>query len=191
LEKDGLIDQNNEFVKDAAVLVQDNEFISQIQTLRGIIKSTADITYFDARTKLRINPPNQFFTPNARDRYMNFMRNNKILRLKKYTDGNVEPVSKGLSDNIENIQENWINNYDYNKIFNIKNPPIKAILSPYLDDPMFQNFYLFFVTSNNVKVADTGNLDTCGKQIQLMYDTRHFMEVIAKNDPNGVSGQCR
>jgi hypothetical protein len=176
LQEDGLI-ENGEFVKDAPVLVQDNEFISQIQILRTIIKS-GNMTSFDAK---------QFFYPDGSDKYKNYIRDNDSLRLKNSS----ETISKGLSKNIHDIEKNWINNYDYNKIFNIKNPPIKSILSPYLDDPMFQNFYLFFVTSNNVKEGPSGNLDTCGKQIQLMYDTRHFMEVIAQSDPKGVSGQCR
>jgi hypothetical protein len=55
----------------------------------------------------------------------------------------------------------------------------------------FKNFYLFFVTSNNVKEGQEGqpNIDTCSKQIQLMYDTRHFMDVIANADSKGI-GKC-
>lgn len=176
LQEDGLI-ENGEFIKDAPIFVQDNEFVSQIQILRTMIKS-GDMTSFGEK---------KFFYPDGSDKYNNYMRDNDSLSL----TNSGETFKKGLSRNIHDIEKNWINNYDYNKIFNIKNPPIKSILSPYLDDPMFQNFYLFFVTSNNVKEGPSGNIDTCGKQIQLMYDTRHFMEVIAKSDPSGVSGQCK
>jgi len=168
-----LLEQGNHIKDDkikegAPILVQDNEFISQILFLRGIIKSSKDIG-------------ESFFNPVETDKYKNYFRDN--IKLKFNND------TRGLSQDLEDIEKNWINNYNYNKIFNIENPPIKSILAPYLDDPTFQNFYLFFVTSNNVKEAPDGNnINTCGKQIQLMYDTRHFMEVIAKSDPAGV--QC-
>ena len=174
LREDGFIDETDNFIKNAPILVQENEFISQIQLLRSVIRSST--TLFKMT----------YFNPNAYDKYINYFRNNKSLDIKKNNTIN----SLGLSDNLDNIEKNWINNYDYNKIFNKENPPIKSILAPYLDDPLFQNFYLFFVTSNNVKEAPDGNnIDTCGKQIQLMYDTRHFMEVISKSDPTGA-GQC-
>ena len=182
LKEDGFIetDANGKetIKKGAPILVQDNEFISQIQLLRMIIKSQNVVG-------LDIN--NSYFTPRT-DRYENYFRNHAELSIEKLDNNN---DTRGLSTNLENIKENWINNYDYNKIFNIKNPPIKSILAPYLDDPKFQNFYLFFVTSNNLKEGEIVNLNTCDKQIQLMYDTRHFMEVISKSEPIGVSGQCK
>ena len=78
-----------------------------------------------------------------------------------------------------------IRNYDYNKIFNIKNPPIFKILESYIDT--IDNFYLFFVVTNNKKVTktDTG-IDICDKQLQLIWDTRHFMNVIAEDDPTNI-----
>ena len=53
-------------------------------------------------------------------------------------------------------------------------------------------FYLFFVTSNNVKQGETkaDDIDTCAKQIQLMYDTRYFMDIIANEDSKGIAGKC-
>jgi hypothetical protein len=81
-----------------------------------------------------------------------------------------------------------INNYNYNKIFNIKNPPIKSILQKYLEDDTFNNFYLFFVVSNNKKDDGTQNgLETCDKQVQLIYDTRKFMDMIADDKAKGIS----
>ena len=102
---------------------------------------------------------------------------------KKYQFGN--GVEKGIIDEIGDHTKNWINNYDYNSIFNIKNPPIKSILSNYLDDPSFSNFYLFFVVSNNFK--KDGNIDTCDKQLQLLYDTRVFMDIIANDNAKGIT----
>ena len=76
----------------------------------------------------------------------------------------------------------------YNSIFNIRNPPIKSILSNYLNDPSFSNFYLFFVVSNNFKKDEKlGNIDTCDKQLQLLYDTRVFMDIIANDNANGIT----
>jgi hypothetical protein len=103
----------------------------------------------------------------------------------------------GTEKNISNVEDtnkgNWINNYDYNSIFNRDTPPIKSILSTYLNDKSFKNFYLFFVVSNNLKIDSTGqtpDLETCDKQIQLLFDTRDFMEVIADVDGIYKGKQC-
>jgi hypothetical protein len=107
----------------------------------------------------------------------------KMQTYAKYQSSN--GVEKGIIEDIGDHTKNWINNYDYNSIFNIKNPPIKSILSNYLDDPSFSNFYLFFVVSNNFK--KDGNIDTCDKQLQLLYDTRVFMDIIANDDAKGIT----
>ena len=65
---------------------------------------------------------------------------------------------------------------------------IKSILKEYLNDDSFRNFYLFFVVSNNQKgkKGDATGLETCDKQIQLLYDTRDFMDIIANENAEGV-----
>jgi hypothetical protein len=86
-----------------------------------------------------------------------------------------------IEKNIEEI----IKNYNYNKIFNIDNPPIKRILESYIDS--IDNFYLFFVVTNNNKEDSTGkSINTCDKQMQLIWDTRHFMNVIAEDNPASI-----
>jgi len=90
-------------------------------------------------------------------------------------------------DPLENYENkpllDWVNNYDYNKIFNIEEPPISKILKPYLDGDLINNIYLFFVVSNNKKEG----LETCDKQIQLLDDTKKFMEVISMDEPLGAT----
>ena len=164
---------DDKFIENPSILVKDNEFISQIMILRNILKSSNL-----SKTKII---GDEFFEPNSSDRYNNYIRGNTRMK--------IDRVEKGLSDDLEDNTKNWINNYNYNNIFNIKNPPIKSILAPYLDDDDFKNFYLFFVSSNNIKESTAGNIDTCTKQIQLMYDTRHFMDVIAHADSKGI-GSC-
>ena len=80
--------------------------------------------------------------------------------------------------------EEDIKNYDYNRIFNIKNPPIKTILEPYLTK--INNYYLFFVVSNNFKLDSDGTKkETCHNQINLLNDTRFFMNIINGENING------
>jgi len=91
--------------------------------------------------------------------------------------------------NTDNQVLKYVNNYDYNKIFNITEPPIKKILEPYLEE--INNFYLFFVVSNNLKTSKTGDIETCDKQMKLLYDTRAFMNVIsAENDDDLERIKC-
>ena len=87
------------------------------------------------------------------------------------------------------IDKDELSNYDYNKIFNIKDPPIKKILDPYLDS--IENYFLFFVVSNNKKKdpkTKLHNIETCDKQLQLLYDTRYFMKIIAGD--KDINIQC-
>ena len=92
------------------------------------------------------------------------------------------PVEANFFSLADNTVFQIIKNYDYNKIFNIDNPPIKKILESYIDS--IDNFYLFFVVTNNNKEDSTGNsINTCDKQMQLIWDTRHFMNVIAEDNP--------
>lgn len=91
--------------------------------------------------------------------------------------------------NTDNDVLKYVNNYDYNKIFNITEPPIKKILEPYLEE--INNFYLFFVVSNNLKSSKSGDIETCDKQMKLLYDTRVFMNVIsAENDADLEKIKC-
>ena len=53
-----------------------------------------------------------------------------------------------------------------------------------MKDPKFNNFYLFFVVSNNKK---SNGLETCDKQVQLIYDTRKFMDMIANENAEGIT----
>ena len=88
-----------------------------------------------------------------------------------------------------------INNYNYNKIFNIEEPPIQKVLGEYLNT--IDNYYLFFVVSNNLK-SNPGSrpvlgegIETCAKQMKLIHDTRYFMSVIsAQNEDELLRVQC-
>jgi hypothetical protein len=61
----------------------------------------------------------------------NDMYNTKIRNMEEYT---TDTKTKGIKKDIEDNNKSWINNYDYNKIFNIRNPAIKSILKEYLND---------------------------------------------------------
>ena len=123
---------------------------------------------------------NEFF---SQIEYLNqFERTNvkQTIRDKTFNVDNV--YNNKFRNTIDNELEKIIKNYDYNKIFNIDNPPIKKILESYIDS--IDNFYLFFVVTNNNKEDSTGNsINTCDKQMQLIWDTRYFMNVIAEDNP--------
>jgi hypothetical protein len=114
---------------------------------------------------------------------------NPIVNTSLLQDADLEKDSNLIFDTkLRNLEDpdmkevpQLVNNYDYNKIFNISDPPIKKILQPYLDE--IDNFYLFFVVSNNLKNAPSGRpedaIETCDKQIKLLYDTKVFMNVIS------------
>ena len=107
-------------------------------------------------------------------------------------DGNIENDSSlYFNTNLRDSKFNedtdvlkYVNNYDYNKIFNSKEPPIKKILEPYLES--IDNYYLFFVVSNNLKSSKTGDIETCDKQMKLLYDTKAFMNVIAAENDDEI-----
>jgi hypothetical protein len=143
---------------------EESEFYSQIMFMNNFLNPRGNEVFYKDTT-----PSNK--------------RGTKMHSYEKYQARNGE--SKGIINDIQDHTKNWINNYDYNAIFNIKNPPIKSILSNYLDDLSFSNFYLFFVVSNNFK--KDGNIDTCDKQLQLLYDTRVFMDIIANDDAKGIT----
>jgi hypothetical protein len=165
------MDENGDFIPGSPVFIQDNEFYYQVMDLKDIMKA--------ANPQLGKND----YEHTSTDLFDNFLRKTQTLK--------INSTNKGLIQDINDSKKNWINNYDYNKIFNKREPPIKSILAPYLADSSFKNFYLFFVTSNNVKEGSGGapDIDTCSKQIQLMYDTRHFMDIIANENSKGI-GQC-
>ena len=155
------------------IFVEDDEFYSQMRFFQDNISTRP------------ISP--KFFESTAANPFNTFMRSGPDSEL------NYMNQTKGITKNIEDNKNNWINNYNYNKIFNIRDPPIKSILKPYLNDPQFKNFYLFFVVSNNLKVTKlesgtvvSGPTETCDKQLQLLYDTRHFMDIIAHEDAEGI-----
>jgi len=156
------------------IYVEDDEFLSQIKFMRDLMKPASNLSYYN---NINIEDPY-----NTRMRETN--RGDELSKL-SYTFKN---VTKGITENIEDNKNNWINNYNYNKIFNIRNPPIKSVLEKYLLDDNFNNFYLFFVVSNNKKEdGSKEGLETCDKQIQLIYDTRKFMDMIANRDAKGMS----
>ena len=178
LNAEGKINLGGSFKEDTTIFVEDDEFYSQIKFMKQIAKLSATPSEGGALNFSN----NSFFTATEKDMY-----HTKIINMEKYsTDGKTKGIKKDIEDN----NKSWINNYDYNKIFNIKNPAIKSILKEYLNDDSFRNFYLFFVVSNNQKgkKGDSTGLETCDKQIQLIYDTRDFMDIIAHENAEGV--QC-
>ena len=143
---------------------REDEFLSQIMFMRDTFSGRDEFQYFKNVTDA--------------DPYHTKMREEGDISL---TFGS----TKGITKDIDNNKKNWINNYNYNKIFNMESPPIKSILKKYLEDPKFNNFYLFFVVSNNKKES---GLETCDKQVQLIYDTRKFMEMIAtQGEADGIT----
>ena len=82
--------------------------------------------------------------------------------------------------------EDWINNsYDYNKIFNVDNPPIEGLLEPYFK--YIENFYVFYVVSND-------NFSKCDKQIKLIADSKIFLDELNRwnedNNKKNSEGNC-
>jgi hypothetical protein len=61
--------------------------------------------------------------------------------------------------------------YDYNKIYNSENSPISVLLNPYFKK--ISNLYIFYVVSNNDE-------DKCDKQIDLIHDSKKFLDEINK-----------
>jgi hypothetical protein len=166
--------------KTTDTLAIQDEFYSQVLFFRSMFnKIRTD------NAKINIEP-NSFFQATKKDQYNTLMRKIKSFEIPKTS------IRKGLSDNIDDNKNNWINNYDYNRIYNIEDPPIKSILKDYLEDETFKNFYLFFVVSNNLKIKKNKegevieSIETCDKQIQLLYDTKDFMDVIANENAHGV-----
>ena len=146
---------------------EQSEFYSQIMFMNHFLNPAANKSFYEHTTSSNMRE-----TKMATG-YENYQFNNE---------------TKGIVKDIEDHTKNWINNYDYNSIFNIRTPPIKSILSNYLNDPSFSNFYLFFVVSNNFKKDEKlGNIDTCDKQLQLLYDTRVFMDIIANDNAKGIT----
>jgi hypothetical protein len=160
-----IISQNKKLIpldpaikNESKTFLQDDEFYCQIEFLNE----------FEHINYPRNSPINM------EDVYDNKIRNVK--------DNNSDPKYYGKKY-IE-----WIKNYDYNNIFNIEDPPIKKVLEPYVNS--IDNFYLFFVVSNNKKQNPSSkafDIETCDKQMKLLYDTRDFMKVVAEDDPPGVT----
>jgi hypothetical protein len=126
---------------------------------------------------------NEFF---SQIEYLNnFERTNVKRTIRENTFSMDNVYNNKFRNPIEKNIEEIIKNYNYNKIFNIDNPPIKRILESYIDS--IDNFYLFFVVTNNNKEDSTGkSINTCDKQMQLIWDTRHFMNVIAEDNPASI-----
>ena len=109
----------------------------------------------------------------------------QIVYMNKYRDETFDNKNNDKFKNKSSSQLKIINNYNYDKIYNINDPPIKKILAPYFN--VINNYYLFFVVSNNLK---DGNINTCDKQMKLLYDTQKFMQVIADIDKQIEPVKC-
>jgi len=86
----------------------------------------------------------------------------------------------------EQLINDLINNsYDYNKIFNVDNPPIEGLLEPYFK--YIKNFYVFYVVSND-------DLSKCDKQIKLIADSKVFLDELNRynedNNKKTPEGNC-
>jgi hypothetical protein len=165
----GFTSDNNE------KMITDNEFFSQIEYLNRVEKYYTNIIIRNTESNITNSSKSIKKNPsfNLDNVYDNMFRNN------------VEDIKDFRTKEIKEL----IQNYDYNKIFNIKDPPIKKILEPYLET--IDNFYLFFVVTNNKKIKKNPDgtnqlIDTCDKQMQLLWDTRHFMSVIGEDNPTGI-----
>ena len=148
-------------------LLKDDEFFSHIHYLNEYQKNKIipkyTIPFEEAKSKTNVNEHIQL-----NNLYNNSFRDNEYSKT---------------------VNENELSSYDYNKIFNIKDPPIKKILDPYLDS--IENYFLFFVVSNNKKKdpkTKLHNIETCDKQLQLLYDTRYFMKILAGD--KDINIQC-
>ena len=162
------------------VVCQQEEYYKKIFTGEANYKLNDSLAQ---KTRQKNINENEFF---SQIEYLsNFERTNvkKTIRENTFSMDNV--YNNKFRNPIEKNIEDIIKNYDYNKIFNIDNPPIKRILESYIDS--IDNFYLFFVVTNNNKEDSTGkSINTCDKQMQLIWDTRHFMNVIAEDNPASI-----
>jgi hypothetical protein len=129
---------------------------------------------------------NEFEKQNFTDRVMGiehedlFKNKFRILTDKHFMDDKDKKDKKDKEDIPKHFNKPYtdmLKNYDYNKAFNKKTPPIESILEPYLKD--IQNIFLFFVVTNH---PNKKNESTCDKQMKLLYDTRTFMDVVAGID---------
>jgi hypothetical protein len=123
---------------------------------------------------------NEFEKQNFTDRVMGkededlFKNKFRILTDTHFTDNTDK---KYMPKHFNKPYTDMLKNYDYNRAFNKKTPPIESILEPYIKD--IQNIFLFFVVTNHPNKQDKS---TCDKQMKLLYDTRTFMDVVAGID---------
>ena len=104
--------------------------------------------------------------------------NNKF-RLITENDFNEGPLTDDLIKYGDDSYISLLNIYNYDRLFNIKEPSIEYILKPYIDK--IKNFYLLFVVTNSNKEDKT---NICKEQNELLYETINFMKVI--DDPNFI-----
>lgn len=146
-----------------AFFVDEDEFFSQVLWMNEIGDTLyKDVTVYEQRHQ---NTPSKITKRGDEKFFLDTMLRDPV-EMRKYAD--------------------QINNYNYNKIFNIEEPPIQKVLEEYLDE--IDNYYLFFVVSNNLKTAPGqaptagDGIETCDKQMKLIHDTRFFMNVISAKD---------
>lgn len=116
-------------------------------------------TYFfrDLTKNVLIGDDKRYYNDSSKE---NIFNNGYEKKLDNYKNTNLS-----LKHLVENM-------YDYNKIFKYKDPPIKTILEPYFDEETgLDNFYLFFVVSNNSEKI-------CGEQIELLNLSKNFINLL-------------
>lgn len=109
---------------------------------------------------------------------LNNIYKNKF-RLITDNDFNEGPPTDDLIKYEDDSYISLLNIYNYDRLFNIKEPSIEYILKPYIDK--IKNFYLLFVVTNSNKKDET---NICKEQNELLYETINFMKVI--DDPNFI-----
>jgi hypothetical protein len=74
------------------------------------------------------------------------------------------------------IQEWFENSYDFNKSYS-KDPPIGVFLESYFKEGIINNYYLFYVVSNNDE-------SKCVNQIKFISDSKNFVDTIKLYKPD-------
>ena len=178
---------NNPYLKPEHNFVADNEFYSNIQIL-NVFERDSFLEKLYGNVKVRekdINGTESVVkkkcylfvepTPDAQQN-ADLFKNNFRLITDEHFDMTEEQAKAdpNIPKHFKKPYTTLINNYNYNAGFNLKDPPIKKILEPYLE--IMENIYVLFVVSNSV---NNKNDDTCDKQHKLLFDTKKFMDVIA------------
>ena len=148
-----------EFYKKTYYIDKDNKLFRKFNNNFKEIKNFMDFKLNDTKIyfnlfKLEVNAQTYFMRDLLRE--LGNIRNKSDYSLNKtYKDKKLKK---------------WIENYDFNKIFNKDNPPIASILKFYLDK-IENNFNLFYVVSNNT-------YRKCTHQIDLIGQSKNFLDAM-------------